>query len=246
MDPLLVSAASGLRARMESLDMLANNIANASTAGYKNDREFYSIYIDAEAREGLSEPAQGTLPVIEKPWTDFSQGNIQATGNQLDLALSGKGFFSVNGPAGVLYTRNGNFHLSTSGAVVTQEGYPVRLTEGNILRTQSSLPLEISTDGTVAQDGAVLGRLEIVNFAETAALSKQGSTFFRPADPNTAPVVPAAVEVQQGKLENSNVANAESAVRLVSLMRQFEMLQKAISLGGEMNRKAIEDVARVG
>src|ERR1700758_5179085 len=107
MDSLTAIAASGLRARMESLDLLANNVANASTGGYKADREFYSLYVAPEAQ---GSDAASTMPVIERPWTDLSQGLLQPTGNPLDLALSGNGFFTVQGPGGPLYTRNGGFH----------------------------------------------------------------------------------------------------------------------------------------
>ena len=100
MDPLTAIAASGLRARMESLELLANNVANASTDGYKADREFYSLLYGAEAQD--SDPLS-TMPVIERPWTDLSQGPLQVTGNSLDLALSGSGFFTVQGPQGPLY-----------------------------------------------------------------------------------------------------------------------------------------------
>src|SRR5919112_6207083 len=119
MDPIEAAAASGMRARLESLDMLANNIANSATAGYKVDREFYSIYQDAEAAGGA------LSPVIDKPWTDFSQGQLQATGRPLDVALDGKGFFAVNGPSGPLYTRNGAFRITSARDVTSAEGYPV-------------------------------------------------------------------------------------------------------------------------
>ena len=119
MDPLTSTAASGLRARMESLDMLANNLANAETGGFKTDREFYSLYVAPEAA-GADSPS--AMPVIEKPWTDFSQGVIRQTSNPLDFALSGKGFFSVDGPNGPLYTRQGAFRLSPAGLLVTTEG----------------------------------------------------------------------------------------------------------------------------
>ena len=109
MDPLTATAASGLRARMESLDLLANNVANAATGGYKADREFYSLYADPEAADSGSASA---MPLIEKPWTDLSQGVLQNTGGPFDLALSGRGFFAVNGPSGPLYTRNGSFRLA--------------------------------------------------------------------------------------------------------------------------------------
>jgi flagellar basal body rod protein FlgG len=228
---------------MESLDMLANNLANAETGGFKTDREFYSLYLAPEAA-GTESPS--AMPVIEKPWTDFSQGVIRSTGNPLDFALSGKGFFSVDGPNGPLYTRQGAFRLSPAGLLVTTEGYPVRLAGGGQLQTTSSDPLSVSADGSVSQQGQPLGKLAIMNFADDGALAKQGNSYFRPADPAATPVAAAGVEVQQGKLENSNVGTAESAVRLVGVMRQFEMLHKAISIGADMNKKAVEEVARVG
>lgn len=246
MDALTISAASGLRARMESLEMLANNLANTATDGYKSDREFYSLYFSAEARAAWPEARPATLPVIERHWTDFSQGTLRPTGNPLDMALSGRGFFSVNGPAGPLYTRNGNFRLSAAGVITTLEGYPVRAVGGGGLQTVSSAPIEVLADGAVLQDGLALGHLEVVEFADPAALAKQGASYFRPAVAGAAPRAAEGAAVMQGKLEGSNVAAAEGAVRLVSVMRQFEMLQKAIALGAEMNRRAVEEVARVG
>jgi len=241
MDPLMISAAGGLRARMESLDMLANNLANTETSGYKTDREFYNLYVSPEATEG-GEGTASTLPVIERPWTDFSQGTLRPTGSDLDLALTGKGFFAVEGPSGDLYTRNGSFRVSPSGLLVTAEGYPLRTVSGGKLHVQSSGAIEVSAEGAVRQDGQSLGQLEIADFAEPAAVIKQGASYFR----STAPAQPASgTHVEQGKLEGSNVGAAESAVRLVSVMRQFEMLQKAVSLGSQMNSEAVQEVARV-
>ena len=246
MDSLTIAAASGLRARLESLEMLANNLANADTAGYKSDREFYSLYVSAEAQDPLAPAGSAsTLPVIERHWTDFSQGTMRATANPLDLAIAGRGFFSVNAPAGTLYTRNGSFRFSPAGVLTAAEGYAVRLVGGGSLQTNSTNPLEVSADGTVSQAGAVLGRLEVMDFRDLSALQKQGGGYFA-ANAGAAPVAVAGGEVRQGRLEGSNVASAEGAVRLVNVIRQFEMLQKAIVLGGEMNRKAVEEVARVG
>jgi flagellar basal-body rod protein FlgF len=242
MDGLTGAAASGLRARMEALDMLANNIANASTAGFKRDGEFYSIFTDAEAA-AENQCDIGMMPLVEKHWTDFAQGTLATTGRPLDLALSGRGFFVLNGPSGALYTRNGSFQVDSTGRVTTSEGFGLRLVGGTPLQLQPSLPVEIATDGTVSQGGAALGRLEVVDIP-VEQLNKQGDTLFRAA----AGAVPATVsaEVHQGKLENSNVGSAESAVRLVTLMRTFEMLQKAITVGSEINRKSVEELARVG
>lgn len=220
--------------------MLANNMANGSTAGYKADRESYSIYVSPET----AEEDASVQPVIERHWTDFSQGLMQSTGNPLDLALSGKGLFAVNGPSGPLYTRNGSFQLSSDGTLQTSQGYSVRSVEGTPIKGSSRDPLEVSTDGTVKQKGQILGTLEIVNFADTAALAKHGNTYFRNVNSKPASATDGTV-VHQGKIESANVTAAESAVRLVGILRQFEMMQKAITLTGDMNRKAIEEVARV-
>ena len=175
MDALTGAAASGLRARIESLDMLANNLANTETGGYKIDREFYSLYVAPEAA-GADFPV--SMPVIERAWTDFSQGAIRPTGNPLDFALSGKGFFAVDGPAGPLYTRQGAFRLSQAGVLVTPEGYPVRLAGGRQLQTSSQAPLEVTPDGAVSQTGQELGQLAIMNFADADGLAQTGQQLF--------------------------------------------------------------------
>ena len=244
MDPMTTAVAGGLRARLEALDMLANNIANASTSGFKRDGEFYGIF--QQVQQDAADPVQTDLiqPVIEKNWTDFSQGTIQETGNSLDFALSGKGWFAVNGPNGALYTRNGNFHVNAKGDVTTAEGNPVRLAGGKPLKITPSQQLTLNADGTLMQNGALLGRLEIVDFPE-GALSRQGPSNFRPVDPNAKGTPVPQTEVLQGKLENANMSAPESAVRLVNLTRQFESLQKVLQIGADMNRHAIEEVAKV-
>jgi flagellar basal body rod protein FlgG len=243
MDPMTAIAASGLRSRIDSLDLLANNMANASTGGYKADREFYSLYTSPEAEESGSST---TMPVVQQPWTDLSQGPITSTGNSLDVALSGNGFFSVSGPNGTLYTRNGGFQLSATGQLVTSDGYPVRSVAGVPLTAQSSLPIDISRDGTVSQAGQPIGQLDIADFTGTAGLAKQGGNYFRVVDPSAKSAAPSSAIVEQGKLEASNTGTAESAIRLVTIMRQFEMLQKAVLIGNDMSKQAIEQVAKVG
>ena len=244
MDSLTATAASGLRARMESLDMLANNLANAGAAGYKADREFYAIYADAEAVQaanaGISRHV-GVQPVIDRPWVDLSQATLQHTGSPLDLALSGPGFFAVNGATGTLYTRNGSFQVNTAGEVMTGEGHKLRLRNGGTLKIDPTLPIEVGEDAWVRQQGALLGQLEITEFRGPDVLRKAGSSYFQAG---AAGVESAATQVHQGKLEASNVAPAQSAVRLVGILRQFEMLQRAIAIGGDMNRKAVEEVAK--
>jgi flagellar basal-body rod protein FlgF len=226
---------------MESLDLLANNMANASTGGYKADREFYSLYVAPEADANPS----ATMPVVERPWLDLSQGVLQSTGGALDLALSGSGFFSVAGPNGTLYTRNGSFHLSASGQLVTAQGYAVNGASARPIAATGSSPIEVASDGTVRQNGNIIGQLQVVDLP-AGALSKQGTSYFRVSDPSVQGAPAAGTSVQQGKLEASNSGTADGAVRLVGIMRQFEMLQKAASMGSDMNKQAIEQVAKVG
>jgi flagellar basal-body rod protein FlgF len=220
---------------MESLDMLANNIANTGTVGFKTDKEFYSLY-------------EQQLPVIQKQWTDFSQGTLTPTGNSLDLGLSGKGFFALNSPQGTVYTRNGQFQLSKSNQLQTADGYTLRDTQnkGQPITVDPAQPIDIGNDGLVQQNGQTVGQIEIGGVNNPSqALSKLGSSYFvfstQPSQVNPDP----ATEVHQGALEQSNVPAADAAVRLIGIMRQFEMLQKAMSVGADMDKQATEEVAKV-
>jgi len=245
MDPLAIAAASGLRSRMQSLDLLANNLANTGTSGYKRDQEFYGLFSSSEASAADGGPGT-TLPVIQRQWTDFSQGTLQVTGSASDVALAGNGFFVVNSPGGPLYTRNGNLHVLPSGELAVAGGFPLQDRSGGTIQASSAKPVEISPDGTVQQDGRTLGQIKVVNFPSTQPLRKMGNACFQNTDPKNAPVAATQVEVQQGKIESSNVPVAEAAMRLVGVMRQFEMLQKAVGLSSEMDTKTIQEVARVG
>jgi flagellar basal-body rod protein FlgF len=243
MDSVSVIAASGLQSRMQALDLVANNLANSTTGGFKLDQEFYSLFTAAE--DESDDGSATRLPLIEKQWTDFSQGVLAPTGSPLDFAISGRGFFAVQGPSGKLYTRNGAFQLSTNGRLTTSEGYEVLDANGQPIQTNSAASLEVSASGAITQNGKDLGQLQVADFTNHAVLQKVGNNYFS-AGKSDADPAPTGATVQQGKIENSNVAPAESAVRLVGLMRQFEMLQKAISITTDMNKQALTEVARVG
>lgn len=234
MDPLLISAASGMKARMESLDMLANNMANAGTHGFKADREFYTVLRDE-------------LPLIQTQWTDFRQGTVEPTGNPLDLALDGKGFFALNSPTGIVYTRNGSFQVSGTNQLTTADGYTLRNSRknGEPIAVDPLRPVEIDAAGVVRQNGQEIGQIEISRFGNAPGdLRKLGSSYFYQADPAGASIPDTDTTVRQGAIEQSNVPVADGAVRLVGVMRQFEMLQRAMSVGAEMNKRSIDEVAR--
>jgi flagellar basal-body rod protein FlgF len=243
MDSLSAIAASGMRARMEELDILANNLANTSSQGYKSDREMYGLYASGDA-SGSDEGAAQTQPWIKSTWVDFSQGTTQPTGNPLDLALVGKGFLAVRGSSGTLYTRNGSLKVTPTGDLLAVEDRAVLDPNGNPVKLDPTRPYHIDQGGALTQDGNTVAQLSVVEFSDPHKLLKAGQSYFRTSSGVVAtPAV--ATEVHQGQLEESNAGPAEGAVRLVSVMRQFEMLQKAITLGAEMDKEAIAEVAKV-
>jgi len=242
MDAISISAASGMKARMESLELLANNLANVETGGYKADREFYSLYTSLDASPDAQTGDRATLPVIESHWTDLAQGDFRATGNPLDFAIDGDGLFAVETPRGTRYTRNGNFRISSTGVLTTSDGSAVRAKGGGQIHVAADAPFEVKPDGTVRQGGQNTGQLELVGFAP-GSINKEGSNYWNPLA--GAARQPAKGSLLQGKLESSNVGGPESAVRLVAILRQFEMLQKAMSIGNDLNKRAIDEVARV-
>jgi flagellar basal-body rod protein FlgF len=244
MDPLTSAAASGIRARIESLDMLANNIANASSPGFKTDRESFGLYLSAEATDSPAGTIPTVLPVTERQYTDFAQGSITPTGNQTDLALNGKGFFVADGPSGSIYTRDGNLQISKQGLLATLDGYAIQGRDGKPIPVDSSKSVDIGPDGMVRQDGQDISQISVVDFPDSA-LSKQGNNYFRIDVSTIQPTPAASAQIQQGRLEAANSQPAESAVRLVSVMRQFESMQKALAIGNEMNREVVQDVAKV-
>ena len=289
MDALTSTAAAGIRSRVEALDLLANNLANANSTGYKADRELYQRYAADEAYEtstGSFDPTQ--QPDINSRWTDFSQGAFVTTGQPLDVALQGSGFFVVSearsstgkGPGEVFYTRDGHFRLvpvePTPGQPInplrrsrleTEDGLAVSGNEGKPIFLDPRLPVEFGRDGTVRQDGLVVNRLLVadpgtnpgtnpgpnagpnpgLNAGIGQQLQKRSGNYFSFDLPTVVPTVASRAlhaEVQQGKLEAANVTPAESAVRLINVMRQFESLQKALQIGSEMNRRSVEEVAK--
>lgn len=238
MDNLTIAAASGLRARMESLDLIAHNLANASTSGFKADREIYRQFVSEAGGEAVT-------PVVEGRWTDFTQGVPRPTGNDFDFALNGPGFFIATTPAGPAYTRDGGFHMGVDGRLLTREGYEVevRTPDGRPFRADPLRPVDIARDGAILQDAAPLGVIRVVEFGTGGTHEKLAGNYFSFSAPR--PIDAKNTTIERGRLEQSNVAPAEMAVRLVNVMRQFEMLNRAIGFGSEMNKRAIEEVARV-
>ena len=245
MDSGFYAACTALMARSQTLDLVANNLANVSTPGYRAQHDSFSSLLATSSGASLSglNQAVNDYSVLGGGQLDLSQGNLEKTGNELDLGIEGQGFFSVQTANGQVYTRDGNFHVSPKGQLVTSAGDPVLGTDNRPLPIVGA-PVSVSPDGTISVNGALAGQLKIVDFKDPNALGKIGNSYFS-GSPDNPPLPATGVSVDQGRIEGSNVAPAESAVRLVGVMRQFEMLQKAISLTTDMDKKSLDDVARV-
>lgn len=244
MDPALLTAAAGMKARIETVDVLANNLANASTAGYKADAEFYRLFESARARPDPRTGDADPMPVAEASWVSFAQGPIETTGSAFDIALEGPGFLALEGSNGTLYTRQGSLGRSAEGELIGPNGLRVLGADGKPIEIPANADIVIAEDGAIRADEATVGRLPIVEFDEPRALRKAGDALF--SAPQEAGVKPAAeTVVRQGAVEGSNVSASLAAVRLISANRHFEMLRRAASLvGDEMDSRAVSELGR--
>lgn len=244
MDSGLYAACAGLVAKSQALEVSANNLANVNASGYRAQRSvFRSILAQASSRPlPQINKALNSFGVIGGTRIDRSQGTLDQTGNSLDVAIEGTGFFSVATASGIQYTRNGNFHLSPSGELLTASGERVLSTQGQPIRVPSG-SISISPDGTLSVNGAVAAKLRITEFPATAALQNVGNGMY--SAPEAEAVNSSNSSVRQGWLEGSNVNPTFAAVELISTQRQAEMLYRALNaFNGELNKSATEDLPR--
>ncbi|HEY5513950.1 MAG TPA: flagellar basal-body rod protein FlgF, partial [Geomonas sp.] len=233
----MYAALSGNLSAMRRLDVISNNLANASTPGFKADQiQFESVLA------GVKNPSQEPVLSNERFSTDFSSGTLQKSDNALDLALDGDGFFVVNTPQGPAYTRQGNFHRGAGGRLVNADGYELQGQGGPI--TVAGGRVDIGAGGAVTVDGAASGTLALVDFPKPYAMTKSGGGLFAPADPQAVPT-PSKAEVKQGYLESSNVKVIVEMARMIETSRYFESCAKAVKSYDDMAAKAANDLGKV-
>jgi flagellar basal-body rod protein FlgF/flagellar basal-body rod protein FlgG len=244
MDSGYYAACTALVSRTEALDTIANNLANASTVGYRAQHNVFSSVL-AEAGSASSSPisqAMNNFGILSGTTLDQSQGALQKTGNDLDLAIQGSGYFVVQTPNGPMYTRNGSFQVSSKGQLITSSGDPVIGSNGTI--TMPPGEVSISADGTISSQGAVAGKLKIVQFAPATTLTSAGETYYSAPPKSEIPATDSTVK--QGMLESSNVNPVTSMVELITAQRSAEMMQRALSMfNSEMDKTATQDLPKI-
>jgi flagellar basal-body rod protein FlgF len=231
-------ALSGMRTRSEQLDRLAADIANAATAGYKAERAGATAV--NRPFSAVLESAVDTAPTPGK--IDFRPGVIASTGRDLDLAVDGNGFFAVQTPAGIRYTRNGHFDRKADGTLVTGDGMAVLGDSGPIKLGTGAVT--VGTDGTVTSGGAVAGKLQVVDVADYQSLSREENGRFRLADGAASKPVSDRL-VRSGALEQANVSVVDRMASLSEVTRGFDALQRGLTLmANDIDARAISELGR--
>lgn len=244
MDSGYYAACAGLAAQTQALELVANNLANLGTAGYRGQEATFRSLLSGNATVAWNplNAAVNNFGVLGGSRVDQTSGSLVATGNPLDLAIAGKGFFVVQSAGGVLYTRNGSFHRTAAGQLVTAEGEAVLGAQGPI--TIPNGAAAVSADGTVSLDGAVVDTLRLAEFSPHTSLQAVGNSLY--AAPSGSALAAASSSIRQGMLESSNVSPVEATVQLITVQRNAEMMQRALTLfDSQFNQTAAQDLPRV-
>jgi flagellar basal body rod protein FlgG len=244
MDPGYYVAAGSLKARAFQLEVVANNLANAATVGYKPDQPFFAVFNKA-AGSGRRLPLSGYLNdgvVFGETGVVTEQGSLRATGRPLDVAIEGNAFLTVRTPVGDRVTRDGRLQMGQSGQLQAIDGSPILGKNGQPITVDpKNGNVSITADGTVQQKEQVLGQLDLKAFEKPGGLSRSGALRFDPTGATDAPV---KATITQGHLEQSSVDSASTMVEMIRLNRLFEMSMKVAStLTNDLDSRSINDVA---
>ena len=251
MDSGLYAAYTGLLTRTQALDTAANNLANAGTAGFRAQRDYFrgvlagGIDQDPETSSQVGQSVND-YGVLGGNRIDLGQGELRATGNPLDLALKGQGFFAIQTASGIRYTRDGAFSRSSTGVLQTSQGEPV-LDQNNQPITIPTGEIVVSPDGTISvatsAGSAIAGRVAAFDFPDPSVLTAEGDNRFSSSGPQP---VAAAASIQQGSVEGANEDAIHGTMQLVLVQRQAEMMQKALSVfNNDLDKTASEELPRV-
>ncbi len=248
MEVSLYQAAAAMNATDRWQEMISQNLSGASTPGArKNQISFSAVQagmtsnVSGFASSGFVIPSAGTV-------TNFQQGELHSTGNSMDVALEGPGFFSVKMPDGQsAYTRNGEFQLNAQSQLATSHGNLVLGDSGPIqFEPGSSLPITISASGDVSQGAEVKGKLKITEFSKPNLLAAIGGGLFRADNKDLKPADAVATSVRQGNIESANTSPTLEMAGLITAMRMFESNQKVLQMQSDRMGRMITDLGNPG
>jgi flagellar basal-body rod protein FlgF/flagellar basal-body rod protein FlgG len=238
------AAMTGLLARTQALDTAAANLANAQTPGYRAVREYFrSVLLDTAPASQLGNTVNN-YGLLGGDRLNLAQGPIEPTGNSLDLAIEGQGFFQIQTQNGVRYTRDGSFHRSQTGTLVTDKGEPVLSSAGKPIQIPPG-EVSVGANGVVSVAGGAVDAVGVFTFPAGVQLSAEGADRYV-APQNAVPQVSKDAAIRQGAIESANEDAIQGTLNLVVMQRQAEMMQKALTVfHTEFNKFASEDLARV-
>ena len=234
------------------MDVIANNVANINTNGFKADRSLFEEFLTSPAHEGNFVGRDRRISFVQDRGTfkDFAQGASELTKNPLDVAIDGAGFLVVQTPAGERYTRDGGLKINNQGQLVNSSGFPVLGGSGPIVMQPTDKEVTIAADGNVTvleginRVDSVRGKLRLVSFADAQKLVKEGSNLYA-AGPGIGPQADAASKVRQGFVEKSNVNSVLEMSRMIEVTRAYTSISAMLQQQGDMRKSAIEKLADV-
>jgi len=255
MDNALLIGLSRQTALRRELDVVANNIANINTTGFKADGAVFSEYLQTRANAELFAGPDRRMSMVQDrmSWHDMSQGTIQQTGGPLDIAIDGEGMIVVQTARGERYTRNGALQLNNIGELVTMTGDKVVGENGPIILQPTDRDIAITKDGTIkVREGQSLnsdstrGKLRLVTFPDPQQLRKDGaSTFAAPDGVAPTPVPDGSANVVQGSIEKSNVRSVIEMTRMIELTRAYTQVATMLQQQGDLRKNSIQQLAEV-
>jgi flagellar basal-body rod protein FlgF len=238
------AAFTGLLARTEALDSAASNLSNSGTAGFRAEREYFrNAIMGPDALRSQLNSSVNDFGVLGGNQIDLGEGPLRPTGNPLDLAIQGQGFFAIQTKSGVRYTRDGQFQRAADGLLVTAQGEPVLTTKQQPIRIPTG-EINISPEGVVSVGGAVVSSLGLFTFPSAQSLLPEGTNRYFAVDG----VVPraSAASIRQGSLEGSNQNVIQGTLQLILVQRQAEMMQKALTLfNNDFDKTASEELPKI-
>ncbi|HEY5338706.1 MAG TPA: flagellar basal-body rod protein FlgF [Rhizomicrobium sp.] len=238
MDNTLLVSLSQQLASYRSMDVIANNIANINTPAYKRESVKFEEYVQ-QTKPAEGETGTQNISFVQDKGTarDLTQGAATHTGNQFDFAINGPGYFTIKTPDGDRYTRNGHFTLDSSGRIATEDGNTLQGDGGDVTITSDDGDIHVAKDGTITGAHGQLGQLKLVNFANEAALQKQGASLY---STDQQPTAVASPQIEQGNLEESNVQPVLEISHMLEVLRAYQTTANLTQTQEDLERSAID------